>query len=299
MAKNLKYQFLYAIEQNFKAGMSKHSAKKQGKTESNLIFSYSDRKNLIDFSSNFANYMKENYSNIRQVKDITTEHYQEFLNFKAIKCSTKTLETYTSNINKVTKVTNKAYHLRKNHNIKTPLGFITSKRNLMMTDEHINIMLNNCEIGSTTYNSLMICKSFGLRVSELSKLHGTDIIEKDDNIYLRIIDSKGKRSRLSPCVDRNNLYLLMLKDKYKYNRIIPIQHESINQNIRRLMKKTGISNIYKTTSIHAIRKNYAQKTFDNARISMSKQNSLDYVSNALGHNNNRFDITKAYLTNVY
>ena len=62
MAKNIKYQFKYAIEQSFKAGADKHSMKRNEAENGNrgtTTFSYSDRKNLIDVSANFSNWMKD------------------------------------------------------------------------------------------------------------------------------------------------------------------------------------------------------------------------------------------------
>ena len=67
--RNIKYQFKHCIDSNFKEGMDKHSLKKNGKGNSK-IYSYADRKNLIDLSANFANWLKENHSEIRQLKDI-------------------------------------------------------------------------------------------------------------------------------------------------------------------------------------------------------------------------------------
>lgn len=49
--RNIKYQFKHCIDIHFKEGMDKHSLKLQGKDNSK-IYSYSDRKNLIDLSSN-------------------------------------------------------------------------------------------------------------------------------------------------------------------------------------------------------------------------------------------------------
>ena len=47
MAKNrsLKYQFLRAIDNNFREGMDKHSDKRNGIRNTGRVYSYSDRKN--------------------------------------------------------------------------------------------------------------------------------------------------------------------------------------------------------------------------------------------------------------
>ena len=64
MGKNLKHQFIHAIEDNFKESMDKHSMKANDIRNDGKVFSYADRKNLIDVASNFSNYMKENYKDI-------------------------------------------------------------------------------------------------------------------------------------------------------------------------------------------------------------------------------------------
>lgn len=53
--KNIKYQFLYAINQHFKENQDKHSLKKEHLLGQATIYSYSSRSNLIDISANFAN----------------------------------------------------------------------------------------------------------------------------------------------------------------------------------------------------------------------------------------------------
>ena len=55
MGRNLKYQFKTCIEKNFKEKMDKHSIKKNKQMNKTRIFSFADRKNLIDFTANFSN----------------------------------------------------------------------------------------------------------------------------------------------------------------------------------------------------------------------------------------------------
>lgn len=82
--------------------MDKHSLKAQGKNNSK-IYSYSDRKNLIDLSSDFANWLKINYPEIKQIKDIGPNHIQKFLNTKIDICSQKNFETISSRFRKCDK----------------------------------------------------------------------------------------------------------------------------------------------------------------------------------------------------
>ena len=106
MARNLKYQFLNAINQNFKEGMDKHSLKSSGQMNGARVFSYSDRKNLIDVASNFSNWMKQEHPEVKQVKDVNSNHIQGFLNSKKDTCSQATLKQYANKFNKLEKVEN-------------------------------------------------------------------------------------------------------------------------------------------------------------------------------------------------
>ena len=75
MARNLKYQFKYAIEQSFKPGADKHSMKSnraEDGSRGSKTLSYADRKNLIDVSANFSNWMRDNHSEIKELKDINS-----------------------------------------------------------------------------------------------------------------------------------------------------------------------------------------------------------------------------------
>lgn len=75
--RNLKYQFKNVIDRHFVEGMDKHSIKKNRDMNGERIFSYSDRKNLIDLSCSFANYMKNGaFHTLR--KNYATNKYLEY-----------------------------------------------------------------------------------------------------------------------------------------------------------------------------------------------------------------------------
>lgn len=99
--KNIKYQFCFAINQCFKEGQDKYSLKQEGLLGKETIFSYSSRKDLIDLSASFSNWLKKEHSEIKQVKDISSSVISEFLNHKSEVCSQKSLETYTALFKKI------------------------------------------------------------------------------------------------------------------------------------------------------------------------------------------------------
>ena len=145
--RNIKYQFLHCINTNFREGMDKHSLKSQGKDNSR-IFSFSDRKNLLDLSSSFSNWLKINYQEIKQLYEIDSSHIQEFLSSKTSNCSQKTLEQYQSRFRKLEVLANSTYHINVNyHNVVIPLssrnGGGGKIRNAMLSTDNYNKLLKS------------------------------------------------------------------------------------------------------------------------------------------------------------
>lgn len=285
--RNLKYQFMNCIQKNFKEGINKHSLKQTGKQGSE-IFSYSQRKNLINLSANFSNYMKETHPNIKQVNQINSQHIQEFLNSKRASCSQATLEQYQAQFNKLQNLVNDTY--------KTNVDYHTSKilstkngggklRTDMLSTSDYNKLMQSTNQNFT--NALSLSQNFGLRASECSKLKGSDF--KADGLH--IVDSKGKRSRIVPYETPTQM---KLKEKFEnMQRICSCKTASLQQAFNREKKKIGLSS---ASDFHSSRKSYATDRFQEYRKQgLSIQKSLDRVSHNLGHNDNRNDLMKEYI----
>lgn len=289
--RNIKYQFKYCIDTHFKEGMDKHSMKRNGKDNSK-IYSYSDRKNLIDSSSNFANWLKENHSEIRQLKDINSTHIQEFLNEKSNNCSQKTLEQYQSHFRKLETLCNNTYNTNVDfHSAVIPLSTKNGGgkiRNVMCTDEQYQSLLKTTN--SNLRSALILSKNFGLRASECSKLQTKDI--KEDGIY--IADAKGKRSRFVKAENKQQHEILQQFREKKQGRICPIQTESLQQAFNRECKKQGID--FQNGAFHTLRKNFATSKYKEHREKgETVQQALDSVSRALGHGDKRNELMKQYI----
>lgn len=301
MARNLKYQFLNAINQNFKEGMDKHSLKADGKMDGTRIFSYSDRKNLVDVSCNLANYLSNNNPEIKFVKDIKAHHIQGFLNEKSKTCSQATIKQYATKFNKLENIVNNTYNTNANYKgFVVPLAKENTKiRNTSMSREDFSKL----EIGfsrsrSCAKEAIQLSARAGLRVSEITKLQGRDInISKG---VINIVDSKGGRDREVPIRPQDRDYFIDLKSKYNdYERICPVQSDSINKAIERELEKQGLKEKYTNTSIHSIRKLYAQEEFDRLREEgLEIKQALGEVSVLLGHSDNRFELMKEYVLDI-
>ena len=149
--RNLKYQFLQAINSSFRESMDKHSDKANGIRNTDKIYSYSSRSNLIDLSANFANYMRETYPNIHKVSEIQTKHIQSFLNSKTENCSQSTLNQYSAQFRKLEKCVNAKYHCNVNYSdVATPASCKNGGgkiRNVMLSqNEFITLIINKINL---------------------------------------------------------------------------------------------------------------------------------------------------------
>lgn len=290
--RNLKFQFLHVIERNFKEGMDKHSIKKLNK-ENNKIYSYADRKNLIDTSSEFSNWMKENHPNVKMIKDINNNHIQEFLEDKRIGCSDATLKQYASRFRKLETLTNKTYGLNNSFsNVVVPSSLKTNGkiRNVMFSDSDFNKMIKSTT-NQNLKNAMFMSKYFGLRAAECSKLKYTDL--QDNKVY--IADSKGKRSRIIYVENKEQLAAFnYIKEQAQYGRVCNCQTGSLQQAFNRECKKNNIE--IKNGAFHTLRKNFATNKFKEYRQQgLEVQEALDRVSKNLGHNENRNKLMKQYI----
>ena len=79
----------------------------------------------------------------------------------------------------------------------------------------------------------------------------------------------------------------------------PVQSDSINKSIDRAMKGEGIRNKYTDTSIHCIRKMYAQNEFNRCRSEgMEIKQALREVSKLLGHGEDRMELMRQYVLDI-
>jgi site-specific recombinase XerD len=313
MARNLKYQFKYAIDQSCRFGADKHSMKNNKVENRNMkarTLSYADRKNLIDVSSNFSNWMKENHSDIKELKDVTSNHVQEFLNLKAKTCTSATIEQYQSKFSKLETLVNSTYRNAdvSYTNTVTPscsnnTGQLRSKT---MTDSDYNKLNNymseNCRSQNAT-KALQLSYHAGLRVSECAKLQQRDIrVNTNGTVTVHVADSKGCRSRDIEVINKDSVQALIeIRESVEnlYDRIVPIQAESINKSIGRAMDKCNMQE-YKNskTSIHSVRKAYAQREYDRYKEQgLEPKEAWGNVSEALGHGRDRDDLYKTYIEN--
>lgn len=303
-SRSIKQQLYYTVNQNFKEGMDKYSLKKDGKMNGTRIFSYADRKNLVDFTANFANWISENHREVRLAVEINSEHVQEFLNYKAKTCSKATVEQYMSKANKMQNLINSTYRTNNKLDIKLP-DVIKEKyilRDKQMTFEHYELLEKN--INENGLKAIECARNFGLRVSEIAKLEKRDI--KLEEGVIRVVDSKGKKTREVDIVTEEQMKIarnLFNSVTSQRDRIVTIRENSINQALKRGLDKIGLKEEYKVTGIHSIRKLYAQETYDRLRSEgLSIKEAKEEVSEQLGHSRERGNddnLIRRYIKNLH
>ena len=106
----LGLQFKRAAEIRFREHMDKHALKREGKLKDcALIFGYSTLYNLLDFSDNFCNWLREHERCCKYIRDIPVEAWNDFLEDKSSKIAYSTLKNYVSRIRTWEKIINAAY----------------------------------------------------------------------------------------------------------------------------------------------------------------------------------------------
>lgn len=297
IARNLKYQFLTAINHHFKEGMDKHSVKLSGQMDGTRIFSYSDRSNLVDLASGFAEYMKQAYPQIKEIRQIKPDHIQSFLATKSGTVTQATLSQYGSRFNKLERLVNDSYKSCNVdfHSVVVPVSSKgTSKvRTQMLAASDYHTLLNSTT-NTNLRNALVLSYCGGLRAAECSKLQAKDW--NTDSGILTIVDSKGKRSR-EVKVPQQHIPAVNAVMGSSTGRICDCQTESLQKAFRRQLEACGLTDTYgKSGAFHMARKAYATNLYKACRAQgMSVQNSLSTVSRSLGHGANRNELMKQYI----
>ena len=317
MSVSLKNQVLHAISKSKSFGTDKHALKRKGQAyqgnKGGKIHSYSTFRARQDVAKNFCNYMKNNYPEVRQANDLTSEHAQSFLNDCAVKgCSGDTLKSYKSQLSGIEKNINSVYHANTNLSAVTvPKGRTAAIRCNAMKQEHLQALKDSYREFSTGYNALTLAEACGARNEELCHIQNRDITIHNSN-YATVHIENGKGGRSRDIEIRNAEHVQNLQDLKNHlganptERACPVTNRSLLNNLERHMKSTytsdgiSIKSQYQNQEFHSIRKMFAQNQYDNCRnASMSKEESFKYVTQQLGHNRIDSDLMNRYISNQW
>ena len=315
--KNLKAQLQFAIQSSFKGnsqqnggyGSSKHSDMAAGQ-KNGKIYSWSSYHTRVDVACQFSAYVKENYPNVKEVRQLTSEMAEDFLLSKSTTCTTETLDCYRSNLSSLGDNINRTYS---SANVSLKVGKVVgttanqATRCKAMSDAHIAAIRDSYKPGTTGHTAVTLASLTGCRCSELVRLKPEQIQIGQSSAVVQVVGGKGNRDRQIVIAGQGVKTLADIKAAaIPGERILSCKSGSLQKSLNRHMSALvdgaggSLKDFYKHTSYHSIRKNFAQKQFDFYRQNHTRQESLDFVSRQLGHNAGRDLATlQRYVSNIY
>lgn len=291
MAKNLRGQFNWAINSNFQEGIDKHADKRNnGWKASEHVYSYTSRKNLLDFSKTLNNWIKQNAPEINRVEKLTPEVTQKFLQEKAESCTQKTINAYSSYLRKLEILTNNTYNQELDYgsSIVTPVALTKDDVNkgvkAQMPREDLNKVLEECEKRDCqSAYAIRLEAELGLRVQEIVTIDRNNIDLENNHILIE--NTKGGKDmvrELTP--DAGELIRDILEKNYHDDKLFSIQDDSVNKYLNEIEKGLGLE----AHSIHDIRRTLAQEKYDSYRAEgYTIEEAADLTSLYLNHNKDR------------
>lgn len=327
--KSLFYQFQSAIDQScFTKHFDKHAYKgrKEHDEQGWRVFGFSSRSNLLDMAHSLSKYIKEHHPDVKQVKHIKREWVQDFLDSRArAGCSIHTINSYRSNLAKLSKVVNHHYGVHTSFEVQAKPELITDKtspREFALSADEIDRIKQSitrpCHSSNffvfSTFTATRVNQVETLRVCDLS-LHYDKELDKH-YVKTRFLGDKGGRDR-EITTEGKEFYdfcraLIIGKsgDELLFG---GIKKGSANAWLNRRLKKLNISipsnqciggkKVMKSGN-HSIRKSSIQAYYDKQyRYYIDKGYSPERAEKTaqgdccvrLGHSRDRSDIINIYL----
>jgi integrase len=300
MSRNIGYQFQNAIDSNFREGIDKHSLKASGEKPA-LVYSYNQRRSLLQVGYEMKNFMKEVFPDIKMVSHIASDHWNAFLEKKSESCGQVTLKNYASRIGKLEDLVNKRYDANVDWrtDIDIPLsGKAADAQRVQSMDpadfQRIQIACQNST--SRAAPAIMLAGICGARANELAILKPGNVNPERCEITLH---GKGGRDRTITLDPKFQPFLQKIKENsYSTRSVFGLKQDSISKFLNRTMKCLHLKEKYPQTSIHSIRKMVAQREWDRLRAEgYSRKERMQKVSEFLGHGRDRYDIIRIYVGN--
>jgi len=280
--------------------------------------------NLRAFAKDFGQWVKAEYPEIKQVKDISVSVCNKFLDMKADFCAKATLKKYRSYFQKTQMCTN---HYFKSANLDWKGNIVVPESRKAQDVESVrfgvrmdsNDFDNIVELAAGRFphavtvahiSSMIGCRVEGcanitagmVRLDEPGRYgHGEiHLYETNDNKIQGI--EKGGRPRIIDIRRAEDAVFFkgLCQGKSFTERLIPITADSINRGLRITMEVLGIKGKYELKSLHSIRCMFAQELWnENKAAGITYENNLRICNNQLGHGDNRgLEGVKAYINAV-
>lgn len=287
---NLNGQITFAINKCFSESTDKYDYKEEnGKEMGDKIFSYSEKFRLKDVSRDLTNYIKENFQEVKQAKDITSKVVQSFINTK-LNCTQNTINSYCSSLYKLENVLNRSYSTcnldwRKEIVVPTVERKQSINRGVssVISRQDYNTILDYCKQNASQSSFAVQLQDFlGIRVEEVARIKLENINLTNNTIL--IIGKGGRRIEKAIPEDKITLVKEVMLRQYDDKRLFSIEGNSINKFLNRIEDKLGLER----HSNHDIRRLIAQEKFDSLREKgLTAKEAMAETSKWLSHGENR------------
>ena len=292
MSHNLRQQITHAVRESRAYGQAKHDAPAHVRHDGRT-YSYNSFNNRLDVAKAFGTFMQSEHPEVRYARDLTPAHANEFLSAAAARgVADSTLDAYRSTLGAIYRECGREYGTRtpERGEIHVPerTAPVAPVRTVAMREEHIEQLRDSYRPYSTGRNAVDIAHACGARVEGISKLRGSDIHERaDGSVYVHLTEKGGRQRDVDVLDPADRDRMRDLRDRYGTDRVCPARPESIDRSLSRHLHDLGIRDLYRDTTVHAIRKAWAQRTYDTYRQDHSKLEAIKYVNEQLGHSAER------------
>jgi integrase len=290
--KSIKNQIQIAVSNSFSENTDKHAYKQQEDQEVK-VFSYNEKFRLLDTAKMLSNYIKENFPDVKQIKDVNSNIIQKFLNDKANICTQNTINTYSNSLNKIAAICNKNYiscNLKWKEDVVVPTA-LTQKSQLRGVVNQIPLSdLNKiCDYAKKNYSIsgqiILAQRELGIRINELTTIKVENVDFKNNILHLPNCKGGKNLDREITPVLRSILEKSIQQSNITSGKLFPVTENAVNTYLRRTEEKLGIKGRY---SIHNIRATIAQKYYDNVRKNgISSKDAVKMTSIWLNHGPDR------------
>lgn len=283
--RSLTQQLNYAISENCRIG---HSKRAENGVNSGYVYSVQYAENLRGTAKNLANFLKNEYPEVRWIKDIKPEHIQAWVNSRSKNWSNATMVNHLSRIGIMQKQVNRVYKVDVDWKITLPVKETIGKvvRDVAMEREDYNKLQELLDGGkSVARYATAITARTGLRIKEIAELR-VERINLDKMVVEVRQGGKNGKFRDVPIRKADQKYFIELKSSLANQDYVcgGVTDDSLNKSMRRALNKLGLGEKYTRTTNHAIRKMYARECYQELlEQGFPEKSAWSKVQNNLGH----------------
>lgn len=289
--RTIKNQLNYVISQNCRIGESKRAYKNNASNsdKQGQVFSVQYAENLRDTANQFAGFINKNHPEIRLANDIKECHVQEWIDEKSAQWSQKTVDNKISQMKVIFQQMGNTFGRNDvDININKPKTVKAHTiRNVAFSKDDIELLRQEMAERTTEgKKAVEIAYRCGLRSKEIARLHSSCI--NTDKWVLEVREgAKNGRDRDVPIRERDRAYFANLKAETAGDYVCHgVSEESLNKAVRRALSEIGLSEKYRDSTIHAIRKAYAtERMMEERQNQDDERKAWEVVQQELGHGN--------------